>query len=97
MNATPSATDNSTQLRSAEGGKTCTWTPKVCKIMAFMAIFLGLGLLFYILWGFRWRFPTVSGFRVFANYETLDPKPWERIVVDSNPKYNPYITLDVDP
>ena len=30
-----------------------TWTPKVCKIMAFMAIILGLGLLFYILLGFR--------------------------------------------
>ena len=30
-----------------------TWTPKVCKIMAFMAVILGLGLLFYILLGFR--------------------------------------------
>ena len=30
-----------------------TWTPKVCKIMALMAIIMGLGLLFYILWGFR--------------------------------------------
>ena len=27
--------------------------PKVCKIMAFMAIVMGLGLLFYILLGFR--------------------------------------------
>ena len=26
-----------------------TWTPKVCKIMAFMAVIMGLGLLFYIL------------------------------------------------
>ena len=32
---------------------TPTWTPKVCKIMAFMAIIMGLGLLFYILLGFR--------------------------------------------
>ena len=31
-----------------------TWTPKVCKIMAFMAIIWGLGLLFYILLGFRY-------------------------------------------
>ena len=31
-----------------------TWTPKVCKIMAFMAITMGLGLLFYILLGFRY-------------------------------------------
>ena len=31
-----------------------TWTPKVCKIMAFMAIIRGLGLLFYILLGFRY-------------------------------------------
>ena len=31
-----------------------TWTPKVCKIMAFMAVILGLGLLFYILLGFRY-------------------------------------------
>ena len=29
----------------------CTWTPKVCKIMAFMAIIMGLGLLFYIIFG----------------------------------------------
>ena len=30
-----------------------TWTPKVCKIMAFIAVIMGLRLLFYILWGFR--------------------------------------------
>ena len=30
-----------------------TWTPKVCKTMAFMASIMGLGLLFYILLGFR--------------------------------------------
>ena len=30
-----------------------TWTPKVDKIMAFMAIIMGLGLLFYILLGSR--------------------------------------------
>ena len=30
-----------------------TWTPKVCKIMALVAVILGLGLLFYILLGFR--------------------------------------------
>ena len=29
-----------------------TWTPKVCKIMALMAIIMGLGLLVYILLGF---------------------------------------------
>ena len=29
-----------------------TWTPKVCKIMAFWAIIWGLGLLFYMLLGF---------------------------------------------
>ena len=28
-----------------------TWTPKVGKIMAFMAVIMGLGLLFYILLG----------------------------------------------
>ena len=28
-----------------------TWAPKVCKIMAFMAVVVGLGLLFYILLG----------------------------------------------
>ena len=33
--------------------KTISWTPKVCKIMAFMAIIMGLGLVFYILLGFR--------------------------------------------
>ena len=30
-----------------------TWTPQVCKIMAFMAVIMGLGLLFYILAGLR--------------------------------------------
>ena len=29
-----------------------TWTPKVCKLMALMAAIMGLGLLFYILFGF---------------------------------------------
>ena len=33
--------------------KFSTWVPKVCKIMALMAIFMGLGLLVCILWGFR--------------------------------------------
>ena len=27
-----------------------TWTPKVCKIMAFIVIIMGLGLLFYKIW-----------------------------------------------
>ena len=31
-----------------------TWTPKVCKIMVFMAIIGGLGPLFYILLGLRY-------------------------------------------
>ena len=31
-----------------------TWTPKVCKIIALMAVILGLGPLFYILFGFRY-------------------------------------------
>ena len=30
-----------------------SWTPKVCRIMAFWAIFRGFGPLFYLLWGFR--------------------------------------------
>ena len=30
---------------------TPTWTPKVGKIMAFMAVIMGLGLLFYIFFG----------------------------------------------
>ena len=30
-----------------------TWTPKVCKMMAFMAVTMGLGLLFYIFLGYR--------------------------------------------
>ena len=32
-----------------------TWTPKVRKIIAFMAVLMGLGLSFYILLGFRYR------------------------------------------
>ena len=34
-----------------------TWTPKVCKIMASMAVIMGLGLLFYILLGCRYTLP----------------------------------------
>ena len=30
-----------------------TWAPKVCKMMAFRAVILGLGLLCYVLLGFR--------------------------------------------
>ena len=30
-----------------------TWTPKVCKIITFIAIIINLGLLFYILLGFK--------------------------------------------
>ena len=34
-------------------GVSHTWTPKVCKIMAFMAVIRGSELLFYILLWFR--------------------------------------------
>ena len=34
-------------------GFRATWTPKVCKIMAFMAIIRGLGVLFYNFLVFR--------------------------------------------
>ena len=34
-------------------GLKATWTLKVCRIIAFMAIIVSLGLLFYILLGFR--------------------------------------------
>ena len=30
-----------------------TWTPKACRIMAFRAVIMGIGLLFYILLGCR--------------------------------------------
>ena len=43
------------------GIKVSTWTPKVCKIMAFKAANMGLGLSFYTLLGFRY---TSLGFRV---------------------------------
>ena len=33
-----------------------TWTPKVCRVMAFMAIIMGLRLLSYILLGFRYTY-----------------------------------------
>ena len=39
-----------------------TWTPKVCKIVAFMAVIMGLGLLFYILLGFRYTPNRLTGF-----------------------------------
>ena len=41
-------------IRAAPVEILTTWTPKVCKIMAFWAIIRGLGLLFYILLGFRY-------------------------------------------
>ena len=31
-----------------------TWTPKVCRIMACVAIIMGLGLLFFMLLGLRY-------------------------------------------
>ena len=30
-----------------------TWTPKLCEMMGFLAIYSGFGPLFYILWGSR--------------------------------------------
>ena len=51
-----------------------TWTPKVCKIIAFMAIIMGLGPLFYILWGFRYQIFLKALFiaQVFlSSYRTL--------------------------
>ena len=41
-----------------------TWTPKVCRIMAFMAVLTGLGPLFYILLGFRYIGPYTPVSRV---------------------------------
>ena len=47
-------------LLQSQGDRGCyvayTWTLRVCKIMAFMAIFVCLGLLFYIILGFRLTF-----------------------------------------
>ena len=46
-------------LRQAEPcltkGLGFTWTPKVCRIMAFWAIFRGFRPLFYLLWGLGFR------------------------------------------
>ena len=52
-----------------------TWTPKVCKIMAFKAIIKGLGLLFYILLGFGYA----------KNLESLKPKSLNRDPKPSSP------------
>ena len=40
--------------------------PKVCKIMAFMAVIIGLGLLFYILSGSRYSLFVNFGGRFFS-------------------------------
>ena len=40
-------------LRDFWQGLRTTWTPSVCKITAFMAVLMGLGLLCYILLGPR--------------------------------------------
>ena len=51
-------TSNSDLAMAPEAGQSCfqalTWTPKVCRIIAVLAVFKGLGLLFYILLGFRY-------------------------------------------
>ena len=57
-------------------GLLCTWAPKVCKIMAFKAVIMALGLFFYTLLGFRYGlyyrvlklkvFGSRIGFRVWA-------------------------------
>ena len=36
------------------------WTPKVCKILAFMAVIMGVRPLFYILLGFRYDLEIVG-------------------------------------
>ena len=41
-------------------GHRSTWTPKVCKRMAFMAVIMGLRLLFYILSGLRYILHRIS-------------------------------------
>ena len=62
----------------------CTWTPQVCKIMAYMAVVLGLGLLFYILLGLdptsismenHGLYGCCYGFRAFVlhTFEVLKP------------------------
>ena len=48
----PLAYPKSSLLQGSQKG-TPTWTLKVCRIMAFMAVIMGLGLLFYILLGLR--------------------------------------------
>ena len=47
----------------------CTWTPKVCKILALVAAIMSLGLLFYIWgWGFgAERFRAAIGFSLEFN------------------------------
>ena len=55
-----------------------TWTPKVCKIIAFMSVIMGLRLLFYIL--FRGVSVSPNNTVVpmsgpFLELKTLDPKP----------------------
>ena len=47
--------------------KNTTWTPKVCKIMALRVILRGLGLLFYILLGFRYLAREIRGLGMWAS------------------------------
>ena len=47
-------------LHSGLLGYVTTWTPKVCRIMAFWAIFKRFGPLFYLLLGFRYRVYTTE-------------------------------------
>ena len=44
---------SSLEVTGCSGELVTSWTPKVCKIMTFMATIMCLGLLFYILLGFR--------------------------------------------
>ena len=58
MQKSPAVHTNNSESRALESKMSWmdanrTWTPKVCRIMAFWATFRGLGPLFYLLWGFR--------------------------------------------
>ena len=48
-------------LEGSTGPGHHTWTPKVCKTMAFWAVLNGFGPLFYILWQFGVQIEATSG------------------------------------
>ena len=60
-------------MDASSWGTHATWTLEVCRIMALLAVYTGLGPLFYILWGSRYS--ESEGFQPVLGVESW----WSRL------------------